>query len=72
MLTGLWFFQLCKGRTGEPAPSSQDLKGWEKQEKDERQHAPCHSKQAFPLSSPPKKLIVIPSSKLTVKKQCSV
>lgn len=70
---------------GEPAPSSQDLKGWEKQEKDERQQAPRQGSEngPFPTFLQPlqlglpsairtKKLIVISSSKLIVKEQYSV
>lgn len=78
MLTGLWFSSVSKGRIGEVAPSSQDLKGWKKQNKDERQHTPCQrsEKTLFPaclqplqlgLSSaiPLKKLTVTPSGKLS-------
>lgn len=76
-LTGLWFSWVSKGRIGELAPSSQDLKGWKKQNKDERQHTPCQRSEniLFPaflqllqlgLSSAIslKKLTVDPSGKL--------
>lgn len=41
VLTGLWFSWVSKASIGELAPSSQDLKGWKKHNKDERQHTPC-------------------------------
>lgn len=80
MLTGLWFSWISKGRIGELAPNSQDLKGWKKHNKDERQHTPYQRSEntLFPaflqppqlgLSAaiPLKKLTVIPSSKLSAR-----
>lgn len=71
MLTGLWFSWVSKGRTGEVAPSSQALKGWKKQNKDERQHTPCQRSEntLFPAGLQPLQLglsSAIPLKKLTV------
>lgn len=78
VLTGLWFSWVSKGRIGELAPSSQDLKGWKKHNKDGGQHPPQQRSENIPFPAflqplqlglstaiPLKKLTVIPSGKLT-------
>lgn len=42
VLKGLWFSWVPKASIGELTLSSQDLKGWKKHNKDERQHTSCH------------------------------